>query len=57
MIKFDPYKQLLKPKSLYGKYQDSGSKFKYGITMNHIYDRGIEKVKDNRSKINDFLSD
>jgi len=25
--------------------------------MNHIYDREIEKVKENRSKINDFLSD
>lgn len=35
----------------------SGSKYQENITLNHIYEREIEKVKENRSKMRDFLGD
>ncbi|CDW91648.1 ww domain containing protein [Stylonychia lemnae] len=57
IISFNPQRDLFKPKSLYQKYQHSGSKYRDSITLNSIYDREIEKVKENKSKIKDFLTD
>jgi hypothetical protein len=56
IVSLDPSRELFKPKSLYKRYELSGSKYHAGAALNHIYDREVQKVRENRYQIKEFLS-